>query len=100
MCPMINMYSMCGCFCTTSTNKIHYYCLYGAKTKEPPSFFTVNIKVQKYAVLMDDYIILFVFSIWWSALSLHIMRSCLAILNMVNINSTASTALPYTLTRT
>ena len=25
MCPMIIMYSMCGCFCTTSTNKIHYY---------------------------------------------------------------------------
>ena len=24
MCPMIIMYSMCGCFCTTSTNKIHY----------------------------------------------------------------------------
>ena len=25
MCPMIIIYSMCGCFCTTSTNKIHYY---------------------------------------------------------------------------
>ena len=25
MCPMIIMYSMCGCFCTSSTNKIHYY---------------------------------------------------------------------------
>ena len=24
MCPMIIMYSMCGCFCSTSTNKIHY----------------------------------------------------------------------------
>ena len=41
MCPTIFMYSMCGCFCTTSTNIIHYYNTIN-KTSRSGQFLAIN----------------------------------------------------------